>query len=90
MPRYYFHLRHGSNLSRRAVDEEGDELSGPEAVRPHALKVARDLIDRTRTDIVRDWFTCAFEVTDEAGRSVMTVPFAEIVEPDEGGHFMPD
>lgn len=78
MPRYYLHLRYGRQPDKLAVDNEGDELPGLEAVRPHALAVARDL-RRTRTGIVRDWFTCSFEITDEAGRPVMTVPFEDSV-----------
>lgn len=52
------------------------------AARDHALYVARDIIARTRTDIVRDWFVCSFEITDEDGQPVLTVAFSETV-PDE-------
>jgi hypothetical protein len=82
MPRYYFHLRHRPGPRGLAVDEEGDDLADVNAAREHALFVARDTIARTRTDIVRDWMVCSFEITDEAGHLVLTVPFSDTV-PDE-------
>jgi hypothetical protein len=82
MPRYYFHLRHRPGPEGLAVDEDGDDLPDLDTARLHALAVARDTIARTRTDIVRDWFVCAFEITDEAGRHLLTVPFSDTV-PDE-------
>ena len=30
-------------------------------------------------DSIRSWFECSFEVTDEEGRLVLTMPFAEAV-----------
>ena len=83
MPRYYFSLRHRPGPAGLAVDEEGDELADVTAAREHALSVARDTIARTRTDIVRDWMVCSFEVTDEAGALVLTVPFSDIVRVEE-------
>ncbi|GJD63968.1 DUF6894 family protein [Methylobacterium frigidaeris] len=84
MPLYFFHLRHGPDPNGLAQDLEGDELAGPEAARDHALAVARDLIARVRLHAVRDWFSCTFEVTDEGGHLVMTVPFSDTVtEEDE-------
>ncbi|MBX9933929.1 MAG: hypothetical protein K2Y56_20805 [Methylobacterium sp.] len=84
MPRYYFNLRHRPGPGGLAVDEEGDELADPEAARAHALLLARDMIARTRTEIVRDWMACAFEITDEAGALATTVRFGEIVPEIEG------
>lgn len=80
MPRYFFHLHYGPD--KRAPDPEGEILPGPEAVRSHALAAARGLVAQTRSDAVRDWFVCAFEVVDEAGTPVLTVPFGDIL-PDE-------
>ena len=62
MPRYYFNLRHRPGPGGLAVDEEGDELADPEAARAHALLLARDMIARTRTEIVRDWMACTNRV----------------------------
>jgi len=82
MPRYFFHLRHGPGPDGLARDPEGDALPDPDAARAHALAVARDLIARTQLHAVRDWFACAFEVTDEEGAPVMTVPFSDTVTED--------
>jgi uncharacterized protein DUF6894 len=79
MPRYFFSLRHHPGPSGLAVDEEGDELADVNAAREHALFVARDMIARTRTEIVRDWMVCSFEITNEEGEPVLTVPFSDIV-----------
>lgn len=84
MPRYFFHLRHGTGPDGLAVDPEGDELAGPEEARAHALAVARDLIARGRLHAVRDWFSCTFEVADEDGHPVATVPFSETVTEEDG------
>ena len=81
MARYFLNLRYAPD--KLAEDPEGDELNGIEAVRPHVLAAARDLIARTRSHGVRDWFTCRFEITDEDGRPVMTVPFSETVPEEE-------
>ena len=83
MPRYFFSLRHRPGPAGLAVDEEGDDLPNLDAAREHALFVARDMIARTRTYIVRDWMVCSFEVTDEAGEPVLTVPFSDTVTNDE-------
>lgn len=77
MPRYFLNLRYGRG--KLAVDPEGDELPDLGAARERALDAARDLMARTRTNIVRDWFTCAFEIMDEAGQLVLTVPFSDTV-----------
>ena len=82
MPRFFFSLRHGRGPDKLAVDVEGDELADAAAAHEHALGLARDLIARTRSYAVRDWFVCTFEVTDEAGALVLTIPFSDTV-PDE-------
>jgi hypothetical protein len=85
MARFYFNVRHRPGPEGLARDLEGDELPDSAAARDHALAVARDLIARTRVDGVRNWFDCSFEITDEDGRPVMTVPFSDTVqeEPNE-------
>lgn len=77
MPRYFFHLRYGPD--KLAQDPEGEILPDPEAARAQALAVARDLIAHTRSDSVPDWFACAFEIVDEAGEPVLTLPFGASV-----------
>src|SRR5258705_9204626 len=41
IPRYYFHVREGSALSR---GEEGQELPDPEAARYEAISAAREIL----------------------------------------------
>jgi hypothetical protein len=67
-------LRYGDRLFR---DEEGDQLPDLEAARIYAVECARELIGQVRLDTIRNWFDCVFEVTDEAGRVVLTLPFGE-------------
>lgn len=83
MPRYFFNLRYGRD--KLATDPEGDELSDVEAARARALEAARDLITRTTSYSVRDWFTCAFEIVDEAGQPVLTLPFSDSVPEADAG-----
>ena len=83
MPRYFFNLRYRPGPAGLVVDPEGDELADLNAAREHALFVARDTIARTRTDVIRDWFVCSFEVEDEDAELLLTVPFSDTVS-DEG------
>lgn len=41
MPRYYFHVREGSDFSR---DEEGQELPNAEAARREAINSSREIL----------------------------------------------
>ena len=50
------------------------------ALREHVEATAHDLMRGARLDAVPDWRACTFEVTDEAGRLVLVVPFAEVVK----------
>lgn len=84
MPRFFFSVRHREGPSGLAIDEEGDELADVEAARAHALSVARKMIARDRLTMIRDWMVCSFEITDEAGNLVLTVPFSETVPLEDG------
>jgi hypothetical protein len=79
MPRYYFNLRHRPGPAGLAVDPEGEEFSDLNAARERALDAARDMIARTRTDVIRDWFECSFEIEDEDAQLLLTVPFSDTV-----------
>jgi hypothetical protein len=79
MPRYYFNLRHRPGPAGLAVDLEGEEFPDLSAARERALDAARDHIARTRTDIIRDWFVCSFEIEDENAQRLLTVPFSDTV-----------
>ena len=80
--RYFMNVRYRGRL---IPDHEGDELASEEAVRGHALATAHDLVFRTRMDTIRSWFDCSFEVTDESGRTVLVMPFSEVVHEPEWG-----
>jgi uncharacterized protein DUF6894 len=84
MPRYFMNLRHRPGPNGLSVDEEGDELAGETMVREHALRVARETIARDRLALVPNWFVCSFEITDEQGEHVLTVPFSDTVPEEEG------
>ena len=74
--RYFMNVRYRGRL---IPDHEGDELPNEEALHRHALATARDLVFSTRMDTIRSWFDCSFEVTDERGRTVLVMPFDEVV-----------
>jgi hypothetical protein len=37
------------------------------------------MVARERLTMIRDWMVCTFEISDEAGQRVLTVPFSDIV-----------
>jgi uncharacterized protein DUF6894 len=75
--RFYLNLRY---RNRYFCDHEGDEFASVDEARRHALHTARDMIRRTRTQIIRDWFDCTFEITEAQGKIVLIVPFGDTVE----------
>ena len=83
MARYFLNVRHKPRPDGVALDPDGEEIGEVGAVRERALSAARDLIARTRLDSIANWFDCSFEITDEAGRPVMLVPFTDTVPEDE-------
>jgi len=83
MPRYFFNIRHRPGPAGLAEDPEGDELADVNAAREHALSVARKMIARERLTLIRDWMVCSFEIVDEEGRPVLTVPFSDTVPDDD-------
>lgn len=80
MPRFFLNLRHRGRLF---PDNEGDLLPDAAAARAHALETARDLIANGRMDSIRNWYDCAFEIADESGKVVETVPFGDAVAEPE-------
>lgn len=73
MPRYYFHLWSGGQL---APDETGRALPGPDAARRRAEAMIARLTGRSPF-MPEDWSGCDIEVTDDAGRTVLLLPFAD-------------
>ena len=61
-----------------AVDQEGDCLPDAGDLRRHVEATARDLMRHARLAAIPDWRACIFEVTDETGSLVLTLPFAEV------------
>ena len=83
MPLYFFNVRHRPGSAGLAVDPEGEELADVNAARERALSQARAMIARERHTFIRDWMDCSFEITDEDGQPVLTVPFSDTVPKDD-------
>jgi hypothetical protein len=78
MARYYRHIRQGDRL---VEDPEGVELPDLDAARAEALQGIRDVLAEA---IKRGDDTALDEViviADEAGREMMTIPFADALPP---------
>ena len=81
MPRYFFHIRKGDAVDQNS---EGREIAATEVLREETIEAARDVLadgDVQGLDR-REW---VFEVADESGGIVLTLPFVDAIEPD-----MPD
>ncbi len=78
MARYFLHLRFRDGTDGLAVDEEGDELPERGMLRAHVEATARDLMRNTRLGAIPNWLDCTFEVTDETGQQVLTLPFSNV------------
>jgi hypothetical protein len=74
--RYYFHLRIGHTVS---PDEIGLDLPDLETAYLEAFKAAQEMCSELLAE-GSDPLTRCFEITDERGRSLLTLPFAEVLE----------
>ncbi|WP_075292821.1 DUF6894 family protein [Pararhizobium arenae] len=75
MPRYYFHVRTGSAIE---PDPTGIDFPSIEAALSDAAEAAREIL----SDMVLAGESIdgeAFEITDEAGNVVATVPFRSVL-----------
>ena len=74
MPRYFFHVRDGDEL---ILDHEGLELPDPEVL-DECRSVVREVLheDEHRAELVAGR---QFEIVDELGRLVVTIPFRAVV-----------
>lgn len=70
MPRYYFHMRDGSQL---LPDNEGSELYDLNAAKTEALAAAADILV-ARIQAGRPLGDAVFEIADETGAVVMSIP----------------
>jgi len=78
MPRYYRHIRQGDQLIQ---DPEGVELPGLDVARAEALAGIRDILAESIRHGTDDGIDDAIVITDEAGRELMIVSFAEALPP---------
>ncbi|CCM75127.1 DUF6894 family protein [Rhizobium mesoamericanum] len=76
MTRYFFHVRDGDDL---VEDTEGVELWDSTSAREEAIRAAREMLaekllsgERVDGEL--------FEVTDESGRVVETIPFKSVMK----------
>ncbi|MEA1830944.1 hypothetical protein U8607_02515 [Methylobacterium durans] len=75
MPRYFFHLRTPTGID---IDRKGMELRDAEA----AYLLAAETIPAMSvafTDIIADARRFRIEITDDLGRILFEIPFAEIL-----------
>jgi len=79
MPRYFFNIRHRTGPAGLAEDPEGDELADVTAAQEMALTRIRAMVAHDRLTMIRDWMVCSFEIVDEQGQPVLTVPFSDTV-----------
>jgi hypothetical protein len=75
MPRFFFHIKDGSDLIR---DEEGVDLPSAAHARTEALVCAREMwADAIKAG--RDVEADAFVIADQDGEQLTFVPFAEVL-----------
>jgi hypothetical protein len=75
MPRYYFHVREGGDISR---DAEGQDLPDAEAARREAISASREILgEKLLHGGSLDSRT--IEITDETGRVVDTVSANDVL-----------
>jgi hypothetical protein len=78
MARYYFNVRRGNDL---ISDPEGIEFGAVDDAREEAKQAARDILaDRVKHgELVDDG---EFEIIDERGVKILTVPFRSVLRLD--------
>jgi hypothetical protein len=76
MAHYHLNIRYRGRFYR---DEEGEDIPGEIEMKVRALETAQDLIG-VSSFTIPDWLDCTLEVTDEAGETVLILPFTEAVE----------
>ncbi len=71
MPRYFFHLKYGN---RAVVDEEGINLHDLDDARVEVIESIRQILSEPGIEH-EDVDGQELEITDEAGATVLIVPF---------------
>ena len=74
MPLYFFHIRNGDKVE---LDPDGTVLPDEDAAAVEARRVVRELVCEV-SDLRRD---AILEVADAAGRTLLTLPFADAIRP---------
>jgi hypothetical protein len=77
MPHFFFHVRDRDDLTK---DVEGVDLPDLEAARAEARASARDMLAE-RIDSDGTLGNQQFEICDDAGQLLATVPFGDAIEP---------
>ena len=75
MPRYFFHIRDGADLSR---DTEGQDFPGVEAARQEAIRSSREMLG----ELLLHGGSLnhrQIEITDETGHVVEVITSAEVL-----------
>jgi len=75
VPHYYFHLRHGSQLT---IDVEGQDFPDDDAARTEAVESVHEILAEAIRSKSAD-MPEAIVIADEDGREVASVPFADAV-----------
>src|SRR5690242_4029740 len=80
MSLFYFDFRQGPSYS---IDQEGCDFANVEDAYLGAVAAAQDM---WRELLIRreDPMLCAFDVTDEEGRELFTLPFSEVLDACRG------
>ena len=77
MPVYYFTFTDGT---RAIPDSEGVELPDVSAAYDYAIEDARFLVEKRMLGLgYKQWQRWRVEVTDDAGRQVLAVPFSQVM-----------
>jgi hypothetical protein len=80
MGRYYFNIKEGETLIE---DPDGDDLSCEAEALVVVKETVHDIAERPWIyGGLRRWIGREFVVTDEAGRTVATVPIAAVLRPN--------
>jgi hypothetical protein len=76
MPRYFFHIYN----SVPVTDPYGKVLSNHKAALIHGLQVARELMFKRPGMLGQPWAAWTMRVNDKDGKTIHTIPFAELPE----------
>lgn len=71
MPRYFFHIKYGNTV---VVDEDGIDLHNLDSARVEVLESIRQILSEPGMEY-EDVAGQKLEISDEAGETVLIVPF---------------